>query len=415
MKRVLSLTLAFALCFSIFSSVKADELTSAQKDYQEIQDSINGKKEELNGINKQKDSTQKTMEELDRKMDETTNKLTSINNNIENVNKEINEQKNQIEETEKAIEEGNELLKRRVRAMYINGSESYLEMLLSSNSFSDFISRVDTVSKLMEYDRNIITGMEQKSEELNNAKVSLEEKKSSMVVLKSTADKEYKALDADSDKKKEFMTQLEKDKVKYEELIQGEQQESEAIGVIIKNIMQRKAEEAKRKAEEAKKKAEEAKKNAQSNNRGGSTSSAGSVLTSTDSSIGKLYCVTGKPYVITSPFGTRFHPILKKVIGHEGIDIGVNIGTPIYALAGGEVIYSGTMSGYGNVVMIDHGNLTTLYAHNSSLVVKVGQTVKGGQLITYSGNTGRSTGPHLHFEVRDANGTAINPMKYYVR
>lgn len=400
MKRVLSLTLALVLCFSIFSSVKADDLTEAQNDYKDVQESISDKKEELNTINKQKDSMQKTMEELDRKMDQTSSKLTSINNNITSVNKEIKEQEKQIEETIEDVEQGNELLKKRVRAIYINGNESYLEILLSSSNFSDFIARVDTVSKLIGYDKNIITGMEEKSEELKKAKVSLEEKKSSLVVLRSTADKEYKALNADSDKKKEFMAQLEKDKTKYEELIEGEEQESEAIGAMIKKIKQRQA-------EEAKKKAEEDKKNAQGSKGGGSTS--------TNSSIGKLYCVTGRPYVITSPFGARFHPILKKVIGHSGIDIGVGIGTPIYALADGEVIYSGTMSGYGNVVMIDHGNLTTLYAHNSSLVVKVGQTVKGGQLITYSGNTGRSTGPHLHFEVRDANGTAINPINYYVR
>lgn len=97
------------------------------------------------------------------------------------------------------------------------------------------------------------------------------------------------------------------------------------------------------------------------------------------------------------------------------MDIGVYSGTPIYALMDGVVIYSGTMSGYGKVVIINHGSLTSLYAHNSSITAKEGQVVKGGQLISYSGNTGLSSGPHLHFEIRKSSGDTIDPMPYYVR
>lgn len=88
------------------------------------------------------------------------------------------------------------------------------------------------------------------------------------------------------------------------------------------------------------------------------------------------------------------------------------MGTSVKAAAAGTVTYSGVMSGYGNIVILDHGNgVTTYYAHNSVLLVKVGQKVQQGQVITKSGNTGRTTGPHLHFEIR-INGSAVNPLNY---
>lgn len=109
---------------------------------------------------------------------------------------------------------------------------------------------------------------------------------------------------------------------------------------------------------------------------------------------------------LTSPFGTRWGRL------HAGIDIGVPIGTPIHASASGTVFFCGVMGGYGNVVLIDHGNgLVTLYGHQNNLACSNGQRVGSGQVIGYSGNTGHSTGPHLHFEVR-RNGTAVDPMQY---
>ncbi|MGM0471148.1 MAG: M23 family metallopeptidase [Bacillota bacterium] len=115
---------------------------------------------------------------------------------------------------------------------------------------------------------------------------------------------------------------------------------------------------------------------------------------------------------ITSHFGWRIHPITGKRIRHEGIDIGVWYGTEIYATGAGEVTYAGWKSGYGKTVVIDHGyNFRTLYAHNRRLDVEVGEKVKRGDLIAYSGNSGRSTGPHLHYEVILKN-EPVNPWQY---
>jgi murein DD-endopeptidase MepM/ murein hydrolase activator NlpD len=115
---------------------------------------------------------------------------------------------------------------------------------------------------------------------------------------------------------------------------------------------------------------------------------------------------------IGSPFGVRFHPILKKYIGHEGVDLEAEYGTKVRATADGVVIFSGWEDGYGNMVKIQHDyGCETYYGHNSRLLVYQGESVKKGQIISISGNTGESTGPHLHYEVR-INGKPVNPVPF---
>ena len=116
---------------------------------------------------------------------------------------------------------------------------------------------------------------------------------------------------------------------------------------------------------------------------------------------------------MSSNFGWRIDPFTGKEAMHEGVDFVVPVGTPVYASAGGIVTYAAlNRSGYGKLVEIDHGNgIITRYAHNSKLLVKVGQMVRRGQEISLSGDTGRSTGPHLHFEVR-YKGVPQNPVRF---
>ncbi|MCZ7587538.1 MAG: peptidoglycan DD-metalloendopeptidase family protein [Gaiella sp.] len=109
---------------------------------------------------------------------------------------------------------------------------------------------------------------------------------------------------------------------------------------------------------------------------------------------------------VTSGYGMRWGRM------HEGIDIAVGEGTPVRAAAAGTVIFASWLGGYGNLVVVDHGNgLSTAYAHNSSLAGSVGQPVAAGEVIAYSGNSGNSTGPHVHFEAR-VNGSAVDPLGY---
>jgi len=123
----------------------------------------------------------------------------------------------------------------------------------------------------------------------------------------------------------------------------------------------------------------------------------------TPSAAGLIWPVSGP---ITSPFGWRWGRM------HQGIDIGVSMGTPIHAAAAGTIIYCGWEEGYGNLVVIDHGgDLATAYGHQSAIAVTCGQYVSQGQVIGYVGCTGHCTGPHLHFEVR-VNGDPVDPLGY---
>lgn len=119
----------------------------------------------------------------------------------------------------------------------------------------------------------------------------------------------------------------------------------------------------------------------------------------------------GKSY-ISSKFGFRKDPITHEQAFHDGLDVGVWYGTPVLATANGRVTYSGWKSGYGRVVFINHGyGYMTVYGHNSKLAVKAGERIKRGDVIAYTGNSGKSTGPHLHYEVR-VNGVPKNPWEF---
>ncbi len=119
--------------------------------------------------------------------------------------------------------------------------------------------------------------------------------------------------------------------------------------------------------------------------------------------------------VVSSPFGLRADPFTGEKRLHKGIDLAMPKGSPISAVAAGKVVYSGHANGYGNTVVLDHGNgIITRYAHNQVNLVSVGDAVEAGQEIALVGSTGRSTGPHLHFEVLQ-NGTAVDPSPFLTR
>lgn len=385
--------IALMIIFSFAFVVNADEINNQQNKLNDVNNSINSKKQKVDAINKTSTDTQKQLSDIDAQVNEVSKKLVSLNSRVDNLNTEINNSEQLIEQHEDNLKKEDELFKNRMRAMYKSGNTAYLDIILESESFSDIFSRIEMITRIIDYDTNLINNIKSNKKFVEDKKGQLQKQKNNYEEIKLQADNEKSTLQAKSNEKRTLMASLQKDKQSYEKLIAQEEEDSQNISAMIKKLKDDAA-------------------NAQQQNNSSSTPGKG---TTTPVSSGKFFCVTGSAYPITSGFGWRMHPVLNEMKYHSGIDIGAPMGTAIHALTNGVVEYAGVMSGYGNVVMINHGNIISLYAHNSSLLVSVGQTVKGGQLISYSGNTGLSSGPHLHFEIRDTNGNPIDPNKYYVR
>ncbi len=369
-------TLTVLIC--IFTAICITASAAGQSDLNNI---INKKNELQESINSAKDK--KNVAKAEYQVIE--DKMLALQTEIDKINLTLNEldlKKQAItEELNLAIEKEEkqeETLKTRLRVMYEDGATSYFKILLSSESIFDFFYNLERLSQITEYDNKIL-------EELTESKKLIEEKKAELEEVIAQVENEKAAemskkaeLQYQSDLKVAYMKELESDIAEY-----------------TRNYEKAEAEEARVRAEIA----------------AAASSTAGSVPA--QYSGGVFQWPAPASYAITSPYGYRIHPIFKTSKLHRGIDIGVGSGNNVLAAADGVVIKSTYNSSYGNYVSINHGGgLVTLYAHNSSLCVSVGQSVKRGQLIAISGNTGNSTGPHLHFEVM-VNGQTTDPMGYF--
>lgn len=372
-KRIVTVLLAVILSIP-FANVYAKNPTEIDKLKQE-QDKVNQQikktQQLMNQVKSEKKSVSKAIEQLDQKLNQAEEELTGVENQLSQLEEQIAVTTRELERASTDASSQKELLKKRVRVMYENGNVGYLSVILNSTSFSDFISRMDFLKKIIDFDMNLLGKMKLHRDSVAEKRKQLESELKEKERLKiEIADKKQQVEVAKQDREK-TLKDLTKD------LKELERQEDALL--------------------------------AQSNEVAKKIIS----LQSKEKYVGgKIGWPSPGYYKITSPYGYRTHPILKKKKLHTGIDIAVPSGTTIVAANSGTVIYSGYNGGYGNTVIIDHGGkISTLYAHNSKLLVKVGDKVEKGKAITKSGSTGLSTGPHLHFEVRE-NGQHVDPLKY---
>lgn len=428
--------------------VRAVSIDSLEEKMEINLDRIERKQEEKESLVRQKTDLNKEIEdvtveilELSRSVDVLKASISKKNTEIENKESDIEEKvveirqleadiskkETEIELKEDEIEEQEKLLSKRVRAFYMNNPyQGILITLLESKSIIDFLDRIYLVRKMTDADNEAIDTMNRLLSEISIEKEMFQEMKVEQESQKNSLEKERDEL---REKKNELlkeknhldnsmisMKELEsKKKAAYNSMTAAEQhlaqeigdmmQENEQLEAEIQELIreaQRKAEEErKRKEEEARRKAEE---EAARNNRPVPETSP--VI---PSSSGYLRPVPGR---ITSPFGYRIHPIWGYKKFHYGIDFAGATGSTIKATRSGIVISAQYFAGYGNTVIIDHGDgMSSLYAHMNSFDVSYGQTVSQGQRIGGVGSTGDSTGPHLHFEIRK-NGVRMNPADY---
>lgn len=386
------------------------EKSQNEQDMKQLNKSIDQKSNEIKTIENTQDKLLGQIQKLNKEINTTNQAIDRVVTDINAANREISELVVVIEELELKIQQRDELLTERARAIQAGGSVSYLDVLLGANSFVDFIDRFSAVNTLIDADRQIMRDQKNDKEALEEQKLILENKKrkleenhSELARLKESLDLQKKEMNKLVDELEAEQNKLRSEKNLLEEEYSEALEINEALQQQIKKEQARIAELAR---QEALRKQRE-----QAANSGGNSGNTPSVAagTWTKPANGRL----------TSPFGWR--NIGSGNEFHYGIDIANSSGTPIVAAGDGVISYASALSTYGNVIMVTHsvdGQIwTTVYAHLSGFSVGVGDVVSKGQKIGSMGNTGRSTGPHLHFEIHNGswNGkrsNALNPLRY---
>lgn len=308
---------------------------------------------------------------LDRKIDEADNELAKVENKLKTINGNIKKTKEELVEAENNITKKNDTLNSRLRVMYKNGSVGYLEVLLDSEDIGDLLTRLDMVKSVVSHDVDLLKYMKEQREIIVSKKKDLEIQQDALASTRVELNNKKQDLVVATRAKERLMADIKQDKDKLEK----QEDELNALAEKISSEIRKRQ-------------------------------------LSVEYAGGEMMWPTPGIYRITSPYGYRIHPILHTRKMHTGVDIGASYGTKVLAANDGVVQMSGWLGGYGKVVLIDHGGgITTLYAHNSRLLVKAGAKVKRGQAISKVGSTGNSTGAHLHFEVRK-NGSHVNPLPW---
>lgn len=341
-----------------------------------------------------------------------------------------------IAEKEAEIEERYGMFLDRIRINYEDSFSSYLEIVLSSDSFSDLLYRVDIVASLLDYDERVLSALDTSKKELTAMQTEyqslqykaqetlnalteqmplLEDKRTESAKLLADLDEKMAVALKSKETAEEVKEQIESSYAeKAAELEKAEAEIEEKIRKAQEEAARKAAEEAARKAaEEAARREEEAKNNQSSSGNSQSSSSSSSSTSGSGKVTGTYVWPTESSYrKVSSYYGWRTSPLTGAAEFHNGIDIPCAYASAIYAADGGTVIISEKHYSYGWYIVIDHGNgLSTLYAHNTTNLVSVGDTVSQGQQIATAGSSGHSTGNHCHFSVR-VNGSPVDPMKY---
>ena len=388
MKKRLALLAAALIAVYIFRPFGGEAASQVDKINQEL-DKV--RKEMSAATHNRNQAAQDRKYVLDMKA-KTAQSITEVMQQINSVSTQLGTVQAQIDDTEDKLQKAgadleaaeerlasqDKLLQSRIRLMYSNGVVSYLDVLMSATSFSDFLDRLDSLQSILGQDREILDNHKQEKKLIAAKKQEIESSLADVKTMYAKLD-DYHDLLMDKEKEKEVMVLKYNEKAQELEEISNDQEDT-----LIK--LAKKAADL-----------EEQKKNVKTYYTGG-----------------KLAVPLHAKWRLSSPFGMRIHPVTHVRKGHTGIDMAVPKGTPIYAAESGVVLVAQWWGGYGNCVIIDHGGgLWTLYGHirDGGIKVEKGQTVKRGQKIAEVGMTGVATGYHLHFEVR-VNEVPVNPLPY---
>jgi len=355
-------------------------ISTIKKEQNNASNQISTIENRIQAIEGQKTQVKRDIMQIDLKLNETQERIQELDLQIDTTTLKAQEAAVQLDEALKRVEERNELLRTRVKVMYEMGDVSYLEVLLGSTDFGDFLNRLHAVNLIINQDTKILEDNIKDKETIALKKKEVDDYLSKLQGYYAAAEQLKADLKQQQKERTVFMAQLEKEEGELEEIKEEHEQAMLALVQEMKAALYEK----------------------------------NKLLSQRKFTGGKFAWPVPDSSRITSYFGGRKDPFTGKSSGHNGMDIGAPQGTTIIAAADGTVIVSGYVRGFGNCVIIDHGGgISTLYGHirEGGLMVKEGQEVKKGDKIAEVGSTGRSTGPHLHFTVLKGN-TAVDPMGY---
>ena len=397
---------------SLYTPVSAEDTTKEsvsdlQSKRDKIQEKIKDAQAEIDKLDEKKQETQETITALDRKISLLQDQIDVLQDDIDNLQAQIKKTQDDIDKTEKEIVRMQEEIDRkqaefdqtfadycqRLRAMYVSGHTSNLEVLLTSIDISSILTRSQMIKSVSKQDSDTLDSLMKKMAEIEADKAELEKKRNQLKEDKKLLEANKQSLEenmgqmqeskrelnSEVDKANSIMARLKDDTSEYQEKIETNQAQLQKVQQEIDAAYAR-----------------------ASRGTGSIPGSRGD-----GSHSGTL------SYPTYSRDVSAGYPNYSSGRYHGGVDFRCPSGTRVNAAADGVVIVAKNLNySYGHYLIIDHGNgLSTLYAHNTTLMVGVGDHVSRGQQIAKSGSTGNSTGPHCHFEVR-VNGTRVNPWNY---
>ena len=367
----------------VFAANKSD----LQQESSNIQTKIDQTKHELGEVESNWSGVMSQIRDLTVQISEYQSEIDDLNSQISGLETQIEEAEANLKQAEEDFKEQQQRLENRLVALYEMGETSYLDVLLSSASITDFISKYYIVSEIAEYDNNLLDSIEQNKNAIEEAKKTLETSKEQIESLKASKEATAKALKDSQSVKQQYASELNDEENALKEQLEEFEADKRKIQQELAAIAARE-----------------------------SSSGKTTVISGSPSNYGYIFPVAG---CSLANINNKNYPSYR---GHTGVDVNINVvGKSVVAVKSGTVEIStalrnasGGYRSYGEYVVINHHDGTmTLYAHmlSGSRTVVKGQEVSQGQVIGTVGSTGNSSGPHLHFEVR-VNGSCVNPLPY---